>query len=63
MRRNTFQEEAIACVKAVSTKRIGCLKNSETGSVLGGGSGGPVAGQVGSSRSAQPLGQALWVPF
>ena len=33
MRRDTFQEEATACVKAVSRKRIGYLKYSEKGSV------------------------------
>ena len=35
MRRSTLQEEVIACVKAFSKKRIGCLKNYERGRVLG----------------------------
>lgn len=35
MRGNAFQAEGIVCVKARSRKRIGCLKNSQKGSVPG----------------------------
>lgn len=63
MRRNTFQEEAIACVKAVSRKRIGCLKNSETGSVLGvWGVGGQWLARW-AAAGLHSLDRLFWVPF
>ena len=63
MRRDTFQEEATACVKAVSRKRIGYLKYSEKGNVprVWG-----VRGQWLARWGAEglhSLDRPLWIPF